>query len=310
MKTIRLSLAICGLLLALPAAANAAMVFPDGDIVKEGLGDSGTTVTWAPPQVTNGDVQGSINCDPDSGDAFAVGVTEVECFAALKVCAPGPGGLCIIQPLIGSFTVTITPGEGPALAGVQDIAITAPPGADTARVDYALPAATDPSGVASVACTPPPGSQLPIGATEIACMATDTLGNASSASFTANVVAAAIPAPPAPGAPIPANPGGERPAEPKRAARIRIGRRIRVKRGVATVTVACPKTSEASCAGTLKLAGKRKRFAIAPGAKKNIGVRLGRNAKRKLARRKPLRIRAVADQAGELTRRSFTIRRR
>jgi hypothetical protein len=311
MKTIRLSLAICGLVLALPAAAHAAMVFPDGDVVKEGLGDSGTTVAWAPPQITgDNDVLSGPNCNPDSGDHFPVGATEVECFATLKVCAEGPGGLCIVQPLFGRFDVTVTPGEGPALSAFRNITVTAPAGADGATVDYALPVATDPSGVASLGCTPPPGSQLPIGSTEVTCTATDEVGNASVADFVVTVLPTVLANPPAAGGPGAGGSGGDGTSPRANAARIEIGRRIRVRRGIASVTLACPKASATTCAGTLKLAGKRKRFAVAPGARKRASVRLGRAAKRRLATRKRLRIRAVADQAGELTRRSFTVRRR
>ena len=305
MTSLRITLITAAVVLALPAAANAAIVFPDGDIVREGLGDSGTTVSWAPPRVTSGSITGS-SCTPDSGSAFPTGTTEVECLLTVKVCPTGPVvGVCIIQPSIGTFTVTVTRGAGPALSGLRDLSAATEPGRDSATVDYALPSASDPSGIAagSLACSPASGSAFPVGETTVTCGARDTVGNESTASFRVNVSAtpAAQPAPETPGAPV--APGGDS-AQAARA--VTLGGRLRVSRGVARVAIACPADNPVGCRGTLRLAISRrtagsKRFALSPGSRATLRVRLSRGARAKLARGRTVRLRATAtttDQAG------------
>jgi hypothetical protein len=309
--------AVCAL--ALPATADAAMVFPDGNIEREGLGDSGTTVQWRTPTVTGGSLQGTPNCDPDSGSVFATGTTKVDCLAAVKVCPPLQ--LCIIQLQGGSFTVKVTEGAGPALSGIGDVSVVAEPGRDTAAVRYPLPSATDPSGVAagSVACSPASGSELPLGRTTVTCSARDTVGNASSAAFQVDVSPAPVvptaPAEPgAPGAPegpagpaTPAAPGAETGQGQRLARPVALGRRLRISRGVARVAVSCRTDNPVPCEGTLELQGARQRrvgrakFVLAPGKTATMRVRLSRAARRTLSRRGQLRLKAIArttDQSG------------
>ena len=297
-----------------PAVADAAMVFPDGDIVREGLGDSGATVSWRTPTVSNGSLEGAPNCDPDSGDAFPTGQTVVECFAVVKICPPRQ--LCIIQPTIGRFDVTVTRGSGPVLSGLNPIVGATAPGEQTAAVDYRLPDASDPSGVAagSLACNPAPGSEFPVGTTRVTCSARDSVGNESSGGFDVQVVR--TPAPPteqgtpaAPGAPVVPVTGPARIARP-----VALGRRLRVSRGVARVAVACPAANPVPCTGTLELRiGRRivgrKRFTLAAGAQSTLRVRLNRAARAKLSGRRTVRLRATATTAGQAVSRGYRIRR-
>jgi hypothetical protein len=204
-------------------------------------------------------------------------------------------------------------------------------------VNYPLPLATDPSGVAagSVACSPASGSELPLGRTTVTCSARDTVGNASSAAFRVDVAAApVVPGAPAePGAPAtpeaPAAPRApETPSAPsagaggqaQRPARaVALGRRLRISRGVARVAISCRADNPVPCRGTLKLegAGKRRagsvRFALAPGKKATVRVRLSGAARRALSRRGQLRVKAIAttsDQAGRplIGARSFKVK--
>ena len=312
--------------LALPAAADARMVFPDGDITREGRGNSGATVTWATPTVSGGSLRGTPNCTPRSGSAFPTGLTKVDCIAVVEVCPVGPpAGVCLVQPDGGSFNVRVTPGAGPELSGLGDVSAVAAPGRDSATVDYALPRASDPSGVAagSIACAPAPGSEFPVGDTTVTCGARDTVGNESSATFRVSVAAAPA-APGLPSAEAPAAPGagdgaGGSPAAPPRVSRaVVLGRGLRVSRGVAVLAVTCPKDNPVACRGTVKLetaravatkagAPKRrlrvaaKRIALEPGRKATLRLRLGRAARRATTRRGHLGLRAVArtaDQAG------------
>jgi hypothetical protein len=298
------------------------MVFPDGNVEREGLGDSGTTVQWRTPTVTGGSLEGTPNCDPDSGSVFATGTTKVDCRAVVKVCPPLQ--LCSIQLQGGSFTVRVTKGAGPALAGIGDLSVVAEPGRDTAAVTYPLPSATDPSGVAagSVACSPASGSELPLGRTTVTCSARDTVGNASSATFQVDVSPAPVVpsapsepgAPAAPGAPesptagaAPAAPGSETGQGQRLARPVALGRRLRISRGVARVAVSCRADNPVPCKGTLELQGARKRrvgrakFVLAPGKVATVRVRLSRAARRTLSGRGQLRLKAIAktsDQSG------------
>jgi hypothetical protein len=307
----RTAVLTAALALALPAGADAAMVFPDGDVVREGLGDSGATVSWRTPTVTSGSLRGTPNCTPASGSAFPTGTTEVECRATINVCDPGPPvGLCIIQPIGGRFDVTVTPGAGPQITGLSDRAAEAEPGRESATVDYPLPSAADPSGIApgSVTCAPASGSEFRVGDTTVSCRARDTVGNDSTASFRVSVVPAAVaPGAPAPGAPVgPAAPSAPTVDAPRAALPVALGARLRIARGTARVAVACRAANPVPCKGVLALRiGRtvvgRKRFTLAPGRRTTLRVRLSRAALRKLARRRPLRLRATAvtnDAAG------------
>lgn len=301
-------------LLTLPAGAAANLAFPDGDIVREGLGDSGATVTWATPvfDSPNGSLRGTPNCTPDSGTALPTGTTKVECRAVVEVCPTTPQiGVCFVQLTQGEFTVRVTPGAGPELAGVADRSVTAAAGRDTARVDYALPTASDPSGVAagSVACSPASGSAFTLGDTTVTCSARDTVGNESSTTFGVTVVrAAAVPQPQPPSRPAipqtPAGPGAA-PDAPRALARRVSLRRLNVRRGAARVVVSCPAGNAVACRGTLRLKLRkrsiaRKRFALAPGQRRTVRLRLSRGARRMLARRTGrVRLRAVAVTRGE-----------
>ena len=319
----RVLILAAALALVLPATADARIVFPDGDVEREGLADSGTTVQWAAPRVEGGgSPQGAPNCTPKSGSAFPVGTSKVECFAAVKVCQIQPVGVCVIQLQQGAFSVTVTRGAGPEITGVGDRSATADAGRDTATVAYPLPEASDPSGVAtgSIACTPGPGSEFPVGDTTVTCRARDTVGNESTAKFRMTVArtVAALPADPlGPEAPASPSAPGSVPQPDARAAelprtirRVALGRRLRIARGSARIGVSCPAGNPAPCRGTLKLetAGKRKlrlgraKFALDAGRKGTVRVRLGRRARGRLAaRRGKVTLRVIAttsDQAG------------
>lgn len=58
---------------------------------------------------------------------------------------------------------------------------------NTASVTYTLPAATGGRAPVTVACTPPAGSTFPLGATNVACTATDATAATASCTFTVTV---------------------------------------------------------------------------------------------------------------------------
>jgi len=86
----------------------------------------------------------------------------------------------------GIQTITIQDTTAPVfdLTTVNDVTVT---GDSTgAIVNYVTPSATDLSGI-TITCTPPSGSQLPLGDTAVTCTATDDVGNVSTISFNITV---------------------------------------------------------------------------------------------------------------------------
>jgi large repetitive protein len=90
---------------------------------------------------------------------------------------------------------------GPTIGVPADITAAAT-GSAGALVTYTV-TFDDPDGVATSGCTPPSGDVFPVGTTLVTCNATDTLGNASSASF--NVTVTPPPDTTAPTISVPAN---------------------------------------------------------------------------------------------------------
>jgi hypothetical protein len=78
----------------------------------------------------------------------------------------------------------------PTIQGASSKSVRAPSGATRARVRYAVTAQDAVDGRVPVACTPRSGSVFKVGRTKVTCSATDTSGNAQSASFTVRVLRA------------------------------------------------------------------------------------------------------------------------
>lgn len=96
-------------------------------------------------------------------------------------------------------TVTITDAVGPTLVVPADVQVDTELDATIATVTYTV-TATDPdssassfAGAVTINCTPPSGSQFPIGTTAVTCTATDTSGNTTTASFNVTVNAQTSP---------------------------------------------------------------------------------------------------------------------
>lgn len=124
--------------------------------------------------------------DPD-GDAFAVtqsppgpypvGTTEV----TLTVTdARGASGSCTSR-------VTVVDGTPPSIACPANLAVEAESDAGTV-VTFAV-SATDACSAPAIVCAPPSGSRFPVGQTTVACVATDSAGNAASCEFEVTVLA-------------------------------------------------------------------------------------------------------------------------
>lgn len=127
-----------------------------------------------------------VACAPPSGSAFAKGVTTVTCTA-------NDGS----NTTSCSFTVTVNDASPPSITCPGNVSVTAPAGSSSTAVSYATPQVSDNCSVANVSCLPPSGSIFPLGATTVACTASDTSGNNAQCSFTVTVSSQTTP-PPAP----------------------------------------------------------------------------------------------------------------
>jgi hypothetical protein len=118
----------------------------------------------------------AVNCTPSPGSGVPVGATTVNCNATDAHN----------NHASASFTVTVTDRTAPALTLPGNLAATAtaPSGA---AVSYSASASDIVDGPRPVMCTPASGSTFAIGATTVACSASDTHANESSGSFTVTV---------------------------------------------------------------------------------------------------------------------------
>jgi hypothetical protein len=122
----------------------------------------------------------TVNCTPPSGSTFPVGQTTVNCTASDGTNTAN-----------ASFTVTVTfvDAAAPTFSGVPSNRVVEANGASGSVVSYTGPTATDAAeGPKPVSCSPTSGSTFSLGGTTVTCTASDSHGNASSASFTVTVV--------------------------------------------------------------------------------------------------------------------------
>ncbi|MFO7571999.1 MAG: HYR domain-containing protein [Gaiellaceae bacterium] len=75
----------------------------------------------------------------------------------------------------------------PRIAGAASRTVTAPKGASTARVTYAVRATDATDGSVATSCSPKSGSKFKVGRTRVTCTATDSSGNTRRAAFTITV---------------------------------------------------------------------------------------------------------------------------
>jgi hypothetical protein len=114
-------------------------------------------------------------CVPPSGTGFRLGSSNVICTATVA----NQSSSC-------SFRVTVVDTTAPTVNCSSNITANAT-SANGAAVSY-IASASDPCGIASLVCVPPPGSTFPLGTTTVTCLATDTVGNSNSCSFAVTVV--------------------------------------------------------------------------------------------------------------------------
>jgi len=141
------------------------VIYPPSNVVAQCTGPDGAMVYYAITATDPYDPSPSVTCTPPPGSVFPIGWTTVSCVATDSL-----GNISS-----GYFTVQVT---GTCDAGY--IAVTCPQdiqvnlGAQpTVAVDFSVGATNMYSGlVYPVQCTPPPGSQFPMGTNVVTCIAT------------------------------------------------------------------------------------------------------------------------------------------
>jgi hypothetical protein len=162
----------CGIV---PTDTIAPTIVVPAPIVVEAVSVAGTQVFYDAVATDNIEVTHFV-CTPASGSILPLGITAVNCEA----------NDAANNTASASFTVIVRDTTPPAMTRPAPITV------ETnsllgASVDYEVPTAADSIGVASVTCQPPPGSNFPIGTTEVTCTATDTSGNFTSVYFPVTV---------------------------------------------------------------------------------------------------------------------------
>ncbi len=153
---------------------------PLPDVTVPATGINGATVSYALPAASDtSGITPSVSCLPPSGTVFAIGDTSVTCTAT-----DNSGNTAT-----ASFVVTVTDTVPPVInvpVGGLDADLQNTSGA---IVDYSSDVTVsdniDPSP--NLLCTPASGTLFPPGATTVDCTATDSAGNASTASFEVRV---------------------------------------------------------------------------------------------------------------------------
>jgi hypothetical protein len=148
------------------------------NITTDATSPSGAMVTFSASAIDNLDGPRPVACAPASGSIFPLGTTLVSCTA---------GDLHGNQST-ASFTVLVAPknSKPPKVKAPKNMReeATGPTGA---RVTFAA-TATDPVDVTlPITCVPASGSVFPLGATTVACSATNAVGTSDTDSFTITV---------------------------------------------------------------------------------------------------------------------------
>jgi hypothetical protein len=142
---------------------------PANIVAVDGSGQCSAVVSFL---VTAADECGNsvpVTSSPPSGSSFPVGTTTVTSSTA-------DGAQC-------SFTVTVVDIQRPTIRCSTNLTVNAPCGQASMMVSYPAPTASDHCSDVTVTCTPPSGSEFPVGVTRVSCVARDAADNSSVCRF-------------------------------------------------------------------------------------------------------------------------------
>ncbi len=145
-------------------------------MVLEATGPSGAIATFTASAADDVDGPLPATCTPASGGTFPIAATTVTCSATDSHGNTGSA----------SFTVTVRDATPPAVSVPPNATLTTTTNAPVAHT-FAATAMDLVDGPLVPICIPPSGSLFPVGATTVTCTASDSHGNAGSASFTVTV---------------------------------------------------------------------------------------------------------------------------
>lgn len=145
-------------------------------MIVEAAGPDGAVVTYTPTATDHGGSNVDVTCTPASGSPFAIGTKPVDCIAT------DDHGKSANK----SFTVTVRDTTAPVITVPANMTVEAA-GPAGAEVTYTAAAADIVDGTVTVTCSHASGSTFSIDTTTVTCGASDTKGNAASASFTVTV---------------------------------------------------------------------------------------------------------------------------
>lgn len=161
------------LVLAGKSSAACSITCPANITVSNDPNQCGAVVNYPAP-TTSG--CGTTTCSPASGSFFPVGTTTV-------TCTTSDGPSC-------AFTISVIDTQPPSITCPTNLTTVAPPECPTgqsATTTFQAPMASDNCPGVVTVCTPPSGSNFPVGTTTITCTATDASGNTATCSFTNTV---------------------------------------------------------------------------------------------------------------------------
>ena len=139
-------------------------------------GPLGASYTYSVSALDNVDGTLAATCSPASGATFPLGTTTVQCSAT---DAHGNTGSA-------SFSVTVNDTAPPVITVPANANVPAV-SAGGAPYSFTASALDEVDGNLAVACTPASGSVFPLGTTAVGCSATDSHGNATTATFAVTV---------------------------------------------------------------------------------------------------------------------------
>jgi hypothetical protein len=171
--------ATCSQMITLVDTTRPEIVCP-ANITSLCAGRAGTGISFTAAATDIGEASPLVTCNPPSGSIFSLGVTTVSCVA---FDASGNQSEC-------GFTVTVADPLPPEIVCPASFAVLEDPaGEGMALISYPAPSASDNCDASpQIVCDPPSGSILPVGEHLVNCTATDGSANATSCSFTIQVV--------------------------------------------------------------------------------------------------------------------------
>ena len=122
---------------------------------------------------------------------MALGAGSAAIDAALSAICPAADQRGIVRPFgagcdIGAYESDVLD-ESPPVLTVPTGIVTNATGPDGAAASYSASAVDEVDGPVAVTCVPPTGATFAIGTTAVTCVASDTAGNVTSASFDVHV---------------------------------------------------------------------------------------------------------------------------